>query len=617
MERMILILVFCCLLLDSCWSSFWQSSELATSKELHEFSHNFESPRDILAPNRHSSEKNIFTSPDSELLIEQELLCNKADLLVGKKNANELPTCSSRSFKHNRPIKDGENNYRNNLFSLNSDNTQVLNEGNQLLSSGSNILQTNPEIFQSYQHPLEQGFTNHHKEDSNGWLQNQLQRQSVSFLSSEVLLGEPSKKSFQSAFSEKNEEAASNDFNKQLSHLEYLDRLNPEQQRDNKDCSLNDSINKYFNFSPMETYPINTYYMPNSQLENNRNYIPEREEPSLKFDEIGDDNLWINELLGSETMTEFYQDVSQLKPINSPKEKFDSVSIFYKPRNEKLPSSINVQQNKEKTPYGLAEMKGNSLEVLNSNRSLKHPTASLNKTKKRIRDGSEKNVKKKEVKESVDIISKENVELLIKTLKTLIQQEDLVLSCEFFDGKINKIKKINNDLYKFFDPYYQIIQRHIKRKNLEAFCVSIDNTAEFFSVQNFKGIKFEPVKESTDRIFEQIVQIEISYISLNSLISKIYDSSKISIQLQGKRKTPNNLKNESDLFLLQTVDKISKYYYNHYYNSRYLKITVLGIIKCWIRHRFPKLFQSIISHPMKRLFWNFIRDVVFFIMKSS
>ncbi|KAI8449613.1 hypothetical protein BY996DRAFT_4498988 [Phakopsora pachyrhizi] len=425
MERMILILVFCCLLLDSCWSSFWQSSELATSKELHEFSHNFESPRDILAPNRHSSEKNIFTSPDSELLIEQELLCNKADLLVGKKNANELPTCSSRSFKHNRPIKDGEKNYRNNLFSLNSDNTQVLNEGNQLLSSGSNILQTKPEIFQSYQHPLEQGFTNHHKEDSNGWLQNQLQRQSVSFLSPEVLLGEPSKKSFQSAFSEKNEEAASiflesrvsddqhnvvrgnsdwahnkfflDDFNKQLSHLEYLDRLNPEQQRDNKDCSLNDSINKYFNFSPMETYPINTYYMPNSQLENNRNYIPEREEPSLKFDEIGDDNLWINELLGSETMTEFYQDVSQLKPINSPKEKFDSVSIFYKPRNEKLPSSINVQQNKEKTPYGLAEMKGNSLEVLNSNRSLKHPTASLNKTKKRIRDGSEKNVKKKEI----------------------------------------------------------------------------------------------------------------------------------------------------------------------------------------------------------------------------
>ncbi|KAI8451845.1 hypothetical protein BY996DRAFT_3546085 [Phakopsora pachyrhizi] len=538
MERMILILVFCCLLLDSCWSSFWQSSELATSKELHEFSHNFESPRDILAPNRHSSEKNIFTSPDSELLIEQELLCNKADFLVGKKNANELPTCSSRSFKHYRPIKDGENNYRNNLFSLNSDNTQVLNEGNQLLSSGSNFLQTNPEIFQSYQHPLEQGFTNHHKEDSNGWLQNQLQRQSVSFFSSEVLLGEPSKKSFQSAFSEKNEEAASSflesrvsddqhnvvrgnsdwahnnffldDFHKQLSHLEYLDRLNPEQQRDNKDCSLNDSINKYFNFSPLETYPINTYYMPNSQLEKDRNYIPEREEPSLKFDEIGDDNLWINELLRSETMTEYYQDVSQLKPINSPKEKCDSMSIFYKTRNEKLPSSINVQQNKEKTPYELAEMKGNSLGVLNSNRSLKHPNASLNKTKKRIRDGSEKNVKKKKVKESVDIISKENVELLIKTLKDLIQQEDLVLSCEFFDGKINKIKKINNDLYKFFDPYYQIIQRHMKRKNLEAFCVSIDNTAEFFSIQNFKGIKFEPVKKSTDKIFEQIVQMFIN-----------------------------------------------------------------------------------------------------------
>ncbi|KAI8449391.1 hypothetical protein BY996DRAFT_7487159 [Phakopsora pachyrhizi] len=737
MEAMFLLLNFLCLLVDPCWSTICHSLESALREELQGLSHNVDAPGDLLTSSSHPHKKNIFTSLNSALFIEQEPLCEKAYYSVGKEYTDDKRPACDYSFKHGRPTENVKSNYCNKFIRSNSDNAQILNERNRWFSSSSKFPPKNHDFFLNNLDPISQGFTHHIDKDSNRELKNQLQKQTstVPILSTEAFIEETCIKSLQSDLTsnnkqapigfpgegnldkqentykeifdlEKNNKSFIDDFDKQLSQSEYFDCLNLEQQNDGNSYFAEGSKKKNFIFSPQEINPSNTYYRLSSRSDKDWSYIPDYPESYSKFDETESDSLWINELLTSKTITELHESFLQLEPINSPVEKSDSAPHFFKTSYEKLPYSIDFQQPKEPKRYKLAD-------GLMSNGSQKQSASSVKKNKKRIGDDSVKKIKKKKCIESVDIISKASVELLLTTLENLIRRENLFLTNEYFDGIFNKFKNgftKNNSIEKLFAPYYQIIQSHMKSNNQKAFNINIENTAEFFSKKNFKGIEFEPIKKSTDKIFEQIVQMfknikdseknyyifessDFSNTSLNHILFQIKEGHGINIQSQGKKTKAKNteikskqqqliltrniyllftailnkifqknqdgindkfhksqedaleifnqiffrvefnknkyesmflsksiadrLPNESDHLFYQIVNRISKYYYHHYYNTNYLKSTILGVANYWIRQRCPKLFQSITSLPMQRLFWNFIRDVVFFIMKSS
>ncbi|KAI8443795.1 hypothetical protein BY996DRAFT_8196459, partial [Phakopsora pachyrhizi] len=479
-------------------------------------------------------------------------------------------------FKHGRPTENVKSNYCNKFIP--------------------NFPPKNHDFFLNNLDPISQGFTHHIDKDSNRELKNQLQKQTstVPILSTEAFIEETCIKSLQSDLTsnnkqapigfpgegnldkqentykeifdlEKNNKSFIDDFDKQLSQSEYFDCLNLEQQNDGNSYFAEGSKKRIL-FSPLKKLILLILIIGSVHdqikigatsliIQNHiRNLI-----------ETESDSLWINELL---------------------------------------------------TTDGLMSMEVKS--------SLPHL----------------KKKKKKKCIESVDIISKASVELLLTTLENLIRRENLFLTNEYFDGIFNKFKNgftKNNSIEKLFAPYYQIIQSHMKSNNQKAFNINIENTAEFFSKKNFKGID-DFSNTSLNHILFQIK--EGHGINIQTILNKIFQKNQDGINdkfhksqedaleifnqiffrvefnknkyesMFLSKSIADRLPNESDHLFYQIVNRISKYYYHHYYNTNYLKAPY------W-EQRCPKLFQSITSLPMQRLFWNFIRDVVFFIMKSS